>query len=108
MTTREYKDFKGLKKQNLRDNMSTTELILNMLAETATKDITASANPQGLEENKHTAKRGGEIAGNARKEIEEATGQPVITPKNAIDFGRLIGEITKAIPSDETVSENDQ
>lgn len=98
MTTREYKDFKGLKKQNLRDNMSTTELILNMLAETATKDITESFNPQGLEENKHAAKRGGNIAGNARKEIEEATGKPVITRKNAVDFGRLIGEVAKELP----------
>lgn len=99
MTTREYKDFKGLKKQNLRDNMSTTELILNMLAETATKDITESSNPQVLEENKKTARRGGSIAGNARKEIEEATGKPVITPKNAIAFGRLISDVAKELPN---------
>lgn len=99
MTTREYKDFEGLKKQNLRDNMSTTELILNMLAETATKDITESSNPQGLEENKKTARRGGSIAGNARKEIEEATGKPVITPKNAIDFARLISDVAKELPN---------
>jgi len=58
MTTREYKDFKGLKKENLRDNMSTTELILNMLAETATKDITEATNPKGLEENKKVARKG--------------------------------------------------
>lgn len=97
MTTRQYKDLKGLKKENLRDNMSTTELILNMLAETATKDIAESTNPQGLEENKKVAKRGGSIAGNARKEIESETGKPVITSKNAIDFGKLIDDVTKTI-----------
>ena len=97
MTTRQYKDLKGLKKENLRDNMSTTELILNMLAETATKDIAESTNPQGLEENKKVAKRGGSIAGNARKEIEAETGKPVITSKNAIDFGELIDDVTKTI-----------
>ena len=95
MTTREYKNFKGLKKENLRDNMSTTELILNMLAETATKDIAEATNPQGLEENKKAAQDGGSIAGDARKSIEVRTGKPVITPKNAIDLGRLISDVVK-------------
>lgn len=95
MTTREYKDFKGLKKENLRDNMSTTELILNMLAETATKDIAEATNPQGLEENKQVAQDGGSIAGDARKSIEARTGKPVITSKNAIDLGRLISDVVK-------------
>ena len=95
MTTREYKDFKGLKKENLRDNMSTTELILNMLAETATKDIAEATNPQGLDENKQVAKDGGSIAGDARKSIEARTGNPVITSKNAIDLGRLISNVVK-------------
>lgn len=95
MTTREYKDFKGLKKENLRDNMSTTELILNMLAETATKDIAEATNPQGLEENKKAAQDGGSIAGDARKSIEARTGKPVITSKNAIDLGRLISDVVK-------------
>ncbi|MDU5941708.1 MULTISPECIES: BRO family protein [Veillonella] len=95
MTTREYKDFKGLKKENLRDNMSTTELILNMLAETATKDIAEATNPQGLDENKQVAQDGGSIAGDARKSIEARTGKPVITSKNAIDLGRLISAIVK-------------
>lgn len=95
MTTREYKDFKGLKKENLRDNMSTTELILNMLAETATKDIAEASNPQGLEENKKVAQDGGSIAGDARKSIEARTGKPVITSKNAIDLGRLISDVVK-------------
>ena len=95
MTTREYKDFKGLKKENLRDNMSTTELILNMLAETATKDIAEATNPQGLDENKKAAQDGGSIAGDARKSIEARTGKPVITSKNAIDLGRLISDVVK-------------
>lgn len=95
MTTREYKDFKGLKKENLRDNMSTTELILNMLAETATKDIAEATNPQGLDENKQVAQDGGSIAGDARKSIEARTGKPIITSKNAIDLGRLISDVVK-------------
>ena len=96
MTTRQYKAHKGLKKQNLRDNMTTTELILNMLAETATKDIANATHPQGLEENKRVAKEGGSIAGDARKSIEVKTGKPVITSKNAIDLGKLIEDVSKA------------
>ena len=99
MTTREYKDLKGLKKQNLRDNMSTTELILNMLAETATKDIANASNSYGLEENKKVAKRGGNVAKVAKETLEQETGKPVITTKNAIDFGRLISDVTKEIPN---------
>ena len=105
MTTRQYKDYKGLKKQNLRDNMTTTELILNMLAEAATKDIANATHPQGLEENKKVAKDGGSIAGNARREIEMKTGKPVITSKNAIDFGRLISDIIKSAEEDKKNNE---
>ncbi|HDR0619530.1 BRO family protein [Pasteurella multocida] len=94
MSTREYKTFKGLKKENLRDNMSTTELILNMLAETATKDITQIAHPQGLEENRTVAQRGGNVAKIARESLEKETGQPVITQQNAIDFAQLIKHIS--------------
>ncbi len=97
MTTREYKDYKGLKKQNLRDNMSTTELILNMLAETATKDIANASNPQGLEENKKVAKRGGNVAKVAKETLEQETGKPVITTKNAIDFERLINDVAEGL-----------
>ena len=96
MTTRQYKDHKWLKKQNLRDNMTTTELILNMLAETATKDIANATHPQGLEENKKVAKEGGSIAGDARKSIEVKTGKSVITSKNTIDLGKLIEDVSKA------------
>lgn len=108
MTTREYKDYKGLKKQNLRDNMSTTELILNMLAETATKDIANASNPQGLEENKKVAKRGGNVAKVAKETLEKETGKPIITTKNAIDFGRLISDVTKEIPKKEEDAKKDE
>ena len=95
MTTRQYKEHKGLKKQNLRDNMSTLELVLNMLAEATTTELANAANPQGLEENKKVAKRGGSIAGNARKEIEQETGKAVITSNNALDFASLIAEVSE-------------
>lgn len=82
MTTREYKDFKGLKKESLRDNMSNMELVLNMLAEATTTEISKRKNPKNLEENAQIAKKGGSIAGSARKQIEEVTGEEIITPKN--------------------------
>jgi hypothetical protein len=77
-TTKEYKTLKGLKKENLRDNMTNTELILNMLAEASTKDISTAVNPENFEESKKVAKQGGTIAGNARKELEEKTGKKVL------------------------------
>ena len=83
MNTRQYKNLKGLKKENLRDNMSTLELALNMLAEATTTELTNAQNPQGLEENRTVAQQGGKVAGNARKEIEAQTGRPVITADNA-------------------------
>lgn len=86
MNTKAYKKLKGLKKENLRDNMSTLELTLNMLAEATTTELTKTHNPKGLKENIKYAKQGGKIAGNARREIEEQTGRPVITNKNALDF----------------------
>ena len=95
MTTRKYKDLKGLKKENLRDNMTTLEIVLNMLAEATTTELTKTTNPQGLEENKKVAKEGGSVAGNARKEIEQKTGKPVITSKNAVDLSRLIEDVVK-------------
>ena len=107
MTTRRYKDFKGLKKENLRDNMSTLEIVLNMLAEATTTELTKNINPYGLEENKKVAKRGGSIAGNAKKEIESETGKPVITSKNAIDMSKLIEDVVKEV-SDEKTSKKAQ
>ena len=98
MTTREYKDLKGLKKENLRDNMSTLELVLNMLAEATTTELTNIHNPKNLDENKKIAKRGGTIAGNTRREIEADTGKAVITSKSAIDFSELVEEVIKDVP----------
>ena len=85
-TTKEYKTLKGLKKENLRDNMTNTELILNMLAEASTKDISTAVNPKNLKESKKIAKHGGTIAGNARKELEAKTGKKVVTDLNAKTF----------------------
>ena len=83
MSTRQYKNLKGLKKENLRDNMSTLELALNMLAEATTTELTKVHNPQGLQENRKVAHEGGSVAGNARKDIEKRTGRQVITAENA-------------------------
>lgn len=95
MTTRQYKQLKGLKKENLRDNMSTLELVLNMLAEATTTEISKTTQPKNFEENRRVAQRGGRIAGNTRKEIEADTGKPVITNKKAIDFSLLVEESDK-------------
>ena len=101
MTTRKYKKLKGLKKENLRDNMSTLELVLNMLAEATTTEISKTTEPQTFDENKRVAQRGGRIAGNARKEIEADTGKPVITKKNAIDFSILISDVIEESDKDD-------
>ena len=90
ITTRAYKNYKGLKKENLRDNMSTTEIILNMLAETATKNISQTENPSTFEENKSAAQRGGRIAGNARKELEAEIGHSVISNKAAPELNTIV------------------
>lgn len=95
MSVRKYKDFKGLRKENLRDNMTTLELVLNMLAEATTTELVKTNNPQGLKENIKTAKEGGEIAGEARKNIEQKTGKSVISNKKAIDFTNVLIDISK-------------
>ena len=100
MTTRQYKNLKGLKKENLRDNMSTLELVLNMLAEATTTEISKEQDPQTFAENQSIAREGGEVAGNARKDIEERTGRPVITSKNAADFSNLISDVIENDYSD--------
>ena len=97
MTTKEYKDFKGLKKENLRDNMSNIELILNMLAEATTSEISKEKKPATFIESKVIAKQGGQVAGNARKEIESRTGKDVITPLNAKDYLELDKQSEKEI-----------
>lgn len=100
MTTRQYKNLKGLKKENLRDNMSTLELALNMLAEASTTELTKAQNPFGLEENKKIAKTGGKIAGDARKSIETQTGKPVITSNNAQKLNELITGVIETVAKD--------
>ena len=100
MTTKEYKDFKGLKKENLRDNMSNIELILNMLAEATTSEISKEKKPVNFIESKVIAKQGGQVAGNARKEIESRTGKDVITPLNAKDYLELDKQSEKEIQED--------
>ena len=104
MSTRQYKNLKGLKKENLRDNMSTLELALNMLAEATTTELTKASNPIGLSENRKVAQEGGTIAGNARKEIEERTGQPVITSQNAKQLQNLVTGLIEGV----VVAENDK
>ena len=90
-TTREYKRLKNLTKENLRDNMTDLELVLNMLAEASTTELTKAQNPQGLEENRGVARRGGKIAGDARRSIEQETGRPVISARNASIGSRVTG-----------------
>lgn len=96
MTTRQYKNHKGLTKENLRDNMSTLEQVLYMLAEATTTELSKVEEPDTFEQNKGVAQRGGSVAGNAREEIEAQTGRPVITSKNAQDFRRVLGDVIEA------------
>ena len=95
MTTGQYKRLKGLTKENLRDNMTDLELVLTMLAEASTTDISKTAKPQTFEENKQVAKRGGKVAGIARQALEAETGKAVITEKNAFDFQQLVTDIVE-------------
>ena len=82
-TVGQYKNFKGLKKENLRDNMTNLELVLNMLAEATTTEISKENNPKTFEDNKRIAKKGGEIAGDTRKKIEQQTGKNIVSSQNA-------------------------
>ncbi len=99
MTTKQYKQLKGLKKQNLRDNMSTTEIILNMLAETSTKDISQKEQPEGFEESRQVAKRGGRVAHIARQALEAETGEPVITSQNAAQLNAMVTQMIETVAS---------
>ena len=93
MGTRQYKNFKSLKKENLRDNMSTLELVLNMLAEATTTEISKARKPETFDESRQIAQEGGSVAGEARREIEQRSGRPVITQKNAVDFTAVLGKV---------------
>ena len=97
MTTRQYKHLKGLKKENLRDNMSTLELVLNMLAEATTTELSKEHQPKGFSESQEIAKRGGHIAGQAREAIEADTGKPVITSKSAAELQRLVTDVIEGV-----------
>jgi len=97
MTTRQYKKLKGLKKENLRDNMTTTEIVLNMLAETSTTDISKETKPQNFEENVQVARQGGEVAGIARQALEQRTGKPVITSKNAVQLNTVVAGMIEGV-----------
>ena len=90
MTTRQYKNYKGLTKENLRDNMTTLELVLNMLAEATTTEISKQREPETFKENLAVAREGGEAAGEARKAVESRTGVPVITAQNAVQLNQVV------------------
>lgn len=96
MSTRQYKNLKGLKKESLRDNMSTTELTLNQLAEVATRELSQQEQPVGFEQNRNIAQRGGSVAGNARKDLEAQLGRPIITSQNAQQLNHVVTEMIEA------------
>ena len=102
MSTRQYKSLKGLKKENLRDNMTTLELVLNMLAEATTTEISKQKAPSTFSENIAVAREGGEAAGIARKAVEDRTGVPVITPKNAAQLNQVVTDLLEGTVSDIT------
>ena len=104
MNTRQYKNLKGLKKENLRDNMTTLELVLNMLAEATTTEISKQKAPEGLRENVEVARSGGKVAGDARKAIERQTGVPVITSKSAAQLNQVVTNLIEA--TDEIASKD--
>lgn len=97
MSTRQYKNLKSLKKENLRDNMSDAELVLNMLAELSTTELSKVEKPQSFEENRDVAQRGGNIAGNARRDLEQQTGKPVITSKNAAQLNDVVTNMIEGV-----------
>ena len=96
MTTRQYKNLKGLKKESLRDNMSTTELTLNQLAEVATRELSQQEKPVGFEANKHVAQAGGSVAGNARKDLEARLGRSIVTNQNADQLNHVVTQMIEA------------
>ncbi len=108
MFTRQYKNLKGLKKENLRDNMTTLELVLNMLAEATTTEISKQKAPSTFSENMAVAREGGEAAGIARKAVEERTGVPVITPKNAAQLNQVVTDLLEGAVSGTTEKPKDK
>ena len=106
MSTRQYKNLKGLKKENLRDNMTTLELVLNMLAEATTTQFSRDRKPTTFQENLAVAKAGGQVAGRTRKDIESQSDTPVITAKNAAQLNQVVTDLLEGAVSSDTTEES--
>ncbi len=107
MSTRQYKNLKGLKKENLRDNMITLELVLNMLAEATTTELSKQKQPETFDENRNIAQEGGAVAGEARAAVEKRTGKPVITSKNAAQLQNIVTGLIESEINEEVIYEED-
>ena len=108
MTTRQYKNLKGLKKENLRDNMSTLEIVLNMLAETTTTELSKAHRPEGFEESRIVARRGGKVAGDARRAIEADTGRPAVTAENAAQLNAVVTDVIEGVAEADKPNEDEK
>ena len=108
MTTRQYKNLKGLKKENLRDNMSTLEIVLNMLAETTTTELSKVHRPEGFEESRIVARRGGKVAGDARRAIEADTGRPAVTAQNAAQLNAVVTDVIEGVAEADKPNEDEK
>lgn len=108
MTTRQYKNLKGLKKENLRDNMSTLEIVLNMLAETTTTELSKAHRPEGFEESRIVARRGGKVAGDARRAIEADTGRPAVTAQNAAQLNAVVTDVIEGVAEADKPNEDEE
>ena len=118
MTTRQYKNLKGLKKENLRDNMSTLEIVLNMLAETTTTELSKAHRPEGFEESRIVARRGGKVAGDARRggkvagdarrAIEADTGRPAVTAENATQLNAVVTDVIQGVAEADKPNEDEK
>ena len=108
MTTRQYKNLKGLKKENLRDNMSTLEIVLNMLAETTTTELSRAHRPEGFEESRIVARRGGKVAGDARRAIEADTGRPAVTAQNAAQLNAVVTDVIEGVAEADKPNEDEK
>ena len=108
MTTRQYKNLKGLKKENLRDNMSTLEIVLNMLAETTTTELSKAHRPEGFEESRIVARRGGKGAGDARRAIEADTGRPAVTAQNAAQLNAVVTDVIEGVAEADKPNEDEK
>ena len=108
MTTRQYKNLKGLKKENLRDNMSTLEIVLNMLAETTTTELSKAHQPEGFEESRIVARRGGKVAGDARRAIEADTVRPAVTAQNAAQLNAVVTDVIQGVAEADKPNEDEK